>query len=326
MKKYKNLNIISNMKSICLISHIEPDPDALASMVIFRDFIKTYFKVKTVDIFAQTTCLSESSRKILDKVPLNKKPKEYNMAIMLDCPNKDRLGEFKFLFENAQNKIVIDHHATNNYCGDINIVEICSSTCEIIIEILKDFKYKLSQTQQGKLYSGIITDTNNFTVGIISARTFEIASRLAPQINTNEIYKTFLANKTLKNLQLLALAINNIKTFNNNQIVITHISHEDSQKLNAIHNDFHGIVNHIATINSANLICFIEPKDDFYYVSMRAKNGYNVSNIAKENGGGGHVGAAAFESKLNLQTIENIIVKSFQSQLKSRKIKTIKLF
>ena len=326
MKKYESLNVISNVKSVCLISHIEPDPDALASLVVFREFIKNHFKVKTVDIFAQTHGLSDTVSKILDKVSLNNKPKKYNMAIMIDCPNSDRLGEYKYLFENANCKIVIDHHATNDYSGDINIVEICSSTCEIISEILNEFKYKLSPSQQGKLYSGIITDTNNFSVGYISARTFKIVSELAPNININTIYRTFLANKTLKNLQLQAFAINNIVTFEHNQIVITHLTHEDAKRLKATHNDFHGIVNHIATVNTAKLICFIEPRDDVYYVSMRAKNGYDVSKIAKENGGGGHVGAAAFETNLDLKTIEQNVLTSFRKELENRKIKKEKLF
>ena len=124
-------------------------------------------------------------------------------------------GEYKCMFneclvEKAKNKIVIDHHATNSYSGDINIVEICSSTCEIIYNICETFNYTIPNANQGKLYAGIIADTNNFSVGEISERTFITASKLCSNINRAEIYSTFLASNSLKNMQMLALAIQNL--------------------------------------------------------------------------------------------------------------------
>ena len=112
---------------------------------------------------------------------------------MMDCPNTDRLGIYKNLFLDAKLKIVIDHHATNNYDGDINIVELCSSTCEIVYNILNSFNFEISKANQGKLYAGLITDTNNFTVGKITNTTFKIASEFTDNINREEIYKAFLS-------------------------------------------------------------------------------------------------------------------------------------
>lgn len=326
MNKYESLDILKNSKSVCIIAHLEPDPDAIASLVVLRNFLKDFYKIKTVDIFAEASNLTNSLKEILQKTSLNCKPKQYETAIMLDSPNIERLGIYKQLFVGANTKVVIDHHATNERCGDINIVEICSSTCEIIYSILKEFGYKISTVDQGKLYAGIITDTNNFSVGEVGERTFKIVCEIVPNINRDNIYKTFLANKTLKNLQLEAIAINNIKSYNNNQIIISHISQEELNTLNAKHTDLHGIVNHLATINNANLICLIEPRAETYYVSMRAKNGYDVSNIAKINGGGGHVGAAAFNIKSDLYSIEKLVLKHFQQQLKVVKPTKYELF
>ena len=251
MNTYDNLVQIKNSKSVCLISHIEPDPDAISSMVVLRDFLMQYFEIKQVDIFAEYSNLSDGLLEILDGLEINPDNKDYDTAIMLDAPNIDRLGSFKNLFESANNKIVIDHHATNNFAGDINIVEICSSTCEIIYSILKEFNFNITKENQGKLYAGIITDTNNFTVGEITTKTFSIASEFTQTINRDEIYKAFLASNTLKNMQLLSLAIENISSYDHNQIIITYISNEHAKKYNTSHDDFCGLVNKIATINSS---------------------------------------------------------------------------
>ena len=180
MKNYEELNIIKNVKSICLISHIEPDPDAISSLVILKEFLEQHFSIPNVDIFAEYSTLSEQLQEILGANILNKPDvKNYDVAIMLDCPNSDRLGKFKPMFDKADLKIAIDHHATNNFCCQINIVEFCSSTCEIIYALTNFFNYNLTAQQKGKLYAGIITDTNNFTVGQVSSRTFSIISQIA---------------------------------------------------------------------------------------------------------------------------------------------------
>ena len=233
MKNYNRLNILKDCKSVCLLTHINPDADALCSAVVLRSFIMSYFKIPKVDIFAECSILPNNYMDILGKIKINKEPSVYQTAIMLDSPNLERLGIYKALFLKAKTKIVIDHHSTNNLDGEINIVENVSSTCEIIYSILKSFKYNISPENQGKLYAGIITDTNNFTVGNITPLSFKIAGEFSNNINRENIYNHFLANNSLKNMQLLSLAIQNTVTFEHGQIIISHITHEQSQKFKA---------------------------------------------------------------------------------------------
>ena len=129
-------------------------------------------------------------------------------------------------------------------------------------------------------------------------------------------------------MQLLSLAVQNITTFDHGKIIITHISHEEALKYKAEAQDFIGISNRIAAINCANLICFIEPRNDFYYVSMRSKCGSDISNLAKANGGGGHSGAAAFITNNSLKEIEQLILLEFRNILKdnNNKNKTKSIF
>ena len=256
---------------------------------------------------------------ILGNEKLNPDIQNYDAAIMMDCPNTLRLGVYKDIFDKSPLKIVIDHHATNNFDGEINIVEICSSTCEIVYAITKEFNYEVSTVNQGKLYAGIITDTNNFKVGAITNRTFKLVGDFAENIDREVIYNTFLANNTEKSMSLLALAINNISTHNNGEIIITFITKDDAIMRGATHTDMCAIVNQIATINTAKLVCFIEPRGEKYHVSMRARKGYDVSEIATRNGGGGHVGAAAFVSTETLENTKTLILNEFQNQLKISK-------
>lgn len=315
MEKYKDLSILKSAKSICLIGHIDPDTDAFASMVVFKDFIKDTFKVKSVDIFAETENITSYYKPIIDDNKINCGKSKYDIAIMMDCPNTERLGKYKTLFTQSKIKIVIDHHATNLFEGDINIVEPCSATCEIVYQILKEFDYKLNKKQFGKIYSGIVTDTGNFSVGTITKETFKICSEILPNINYNKIINHFCNTVSLKNQKLYAIAIKNLKTFNNDKILITHVSNKDMKKLKTSFEDFFGISNRLNSINNSCLVCFIYPKENEFYVSLRAKQGYDVSAIAKKYGGGGHIGAAAYMSKDKIKKIEKQILNEFYKEI-----------
>ena len=326
MKKYIELEKLKNIKSVCIIGHIDPDADALSSMITLKEFLKSTFNINKVDLYAETENLPEIFLPIIENNKINQSIKSHHTAIMIDTPNKERLGIYKTLFESAKLKIVIDHHDTNDLSGDINIVEPCSSTCEIIYSILKYFKYNPSTKTQGKLYAGIITDTNNFTVGKFGKRTFKIASELISNIDAEKIHKHFLATTTQRQMQLLSIAIQNLTSLNHGQILISHITDNELKNFKATSEDCSIIINKLATIANCKLVCFTYSKSGSYYVSMRATQGFDVSSIAKENGGGGHVGAAAFNSDKKLFEIEEYIIKNFTKQLENKQRKTEKIF
>ena len=316
MSNYEKIKEILNYKSVCIIGHISPDIDAIASMVVLQDFLIQNFKIKTIDLFAETKTLTKNIKDLLENKKINKRMKNYDVAIMVDSPNSSRLGKYKCLFDNSKLKIVIDHHATNLYEGNVNIVEQQSSTCEIIYKLTKYFKYQINVQNQGKIYAGIITDTNNFSVGNFNQQTFNLVAEIIDNIDSESIYNKFLQTNSLKSMNILSKAINNISTYKNGCILVSHITQEEAKKLKTSPEDYVGIINKLATIENNLLTCFIYPQGNEFYVSMRAKKGYKLSQIAKENGGGGHDGAAAFLSSKPISEIKQNIINNFSKLIK----------
>lgn len=315
--KYSDLEILRNSKNVCLISHIEPDADALASMVAFKNFLEKFFSVENVCLFAECERVPSICEYIMGNSEINKpSTRNFDVAIMMDSPSSERLGAHKNKFESAKKKIVIDHHNTNRYEGDVNIVEFVSSTCEIILSISKEYKFNLSKQDKEILYAGIITDTNNFSVGNINENTFSLVADIFKDIDHNKIYSQHFSNNTLKNMQMLSIAINNLETFQNNQIIISNIDFNEKEKSQATVDDFTGIINRLATISGSKLVCFIQPRNDEYYVSLRSKPEYDISTIAKAHGGGGHKCAAAYNSKDSLSNIKQEVLNDFIEILK----------
>ena len=326
MNTYDQLLKLKSFNSICLIGHVKPDPDAFCSMVAFRDFLINEFKIPTVNIYAECRSVPEDCKPILENIELNSNRSNYDCAIIMDAPTICRTGKYESLFMSAPFKAVIDHHNTNELSLDINIVEETSSTCEIVYSIFKYFNYNPSTEIKGKLYAGLITDTNNFSVGKFAKRTFQMASDYVEDINYKEIYKHFLAKRNLKEMKALACTIQNIQTYYDNRLVYAYITDDEYLKLNLKDDDCVIIVNQLNTITEADIICFVRPRDDSYYVSMRCKEGFNVAEVAKLNGGGGHVGAAGFITTQSINDIAKILITEFEKQMKIKRVDNNKLF
>jgi len=309
-----NLDIIKTLKdskSICIIGHIDPDADALASLTVLKNFLTTQFQIPIVDIFAQTEQVQENCEFMLKGQILNPEMETYDTAIAVDSPNIDRLGIYAHLFSKATSTYVIDHHNTNLKFATYNIVEESSSTSEIIFELLESLNYNFTYQDNINIYSAIITDTNNFTTQNTKKSTFYVASKIIEKINFIDIYNNFFSNISINNAKLLSFAIKNLISLKNNEILISYLSKKHFKKSNATVNDITGIVNKLSNINGNKLTCLIFKKNKEYYVSLRAKNGYNVADLAKKYKGGGHVGASGFLTKLKLNKIIKLIKKEY---------------
>ncbi len=323
-KEYEILKSLKPADKVCLIGHSTPDADALCSMSVFYNFLTSQLNITNVDMFSETDQISETYSSIMSQSDLNPTPKTYDYVITLDTSNPILLGKYESLLSTCSNVIVIDHHQTNLKYGKYNIVEICSSTCELIYKILLNFNYHFTDEDYGKIYAGIITDTGNLTVGAISEETFKIAGVCYKNCNGQEIYKHFFSNTTLKTQNLFAKAIQNCNSYEEGKILISHITKQQAQELNAQKDDYMGIVNRLAQTKDSDMVCFIYPKTDLYYVSMRVKKGYDAATIAKKYGGGGHLGAAAFTSEKPISELENIILNEFKNEIKSKNLLKIK--
>ncbi|MFC1612237.1 bifunctional oligoribonuclease/PAP phosphatase NrnA [Patescibacteria group bacterium] len=106
---------------------------------------------------------------------------EYDLIISLDTPDLQFLGDTyiknKMLFDNAP-IINIDHNPQNDGYGDINLIDIkSSSTSEVIWHLVGNSK-NLDENIIDCLLTGIIAKTKNFRRSNINPKTLEVVSQL----------------------------------------------------------------------------------------------------------------------------------------------------
>ena len=89
-----------------------------------------------------------------------------NLLIILDT-NKTDLVQSKDILKKIEKKVIIDHHDTSKTTikGALTIIDNeVSSTCEMIAELVEHYDVELEPYYATVLLSGIVLDTNNFTL------------------------------------------------------------------------------------------------------------------------------------------------------------------
>lgn len=182
---------IKKAKVIFLMAHKDLDLDALGSCVGLSLLLKNRKKDCYIIIDDKQHelgvekilrelegCIPIIKGDDIDKYiyPNNKK----NLLIVLDT-NKTELVQNQNVLKKIEEKIVIDHHdlgkttIKNALIIDDNEV---SSTCEMITELTEFYDVELDPYYATVLLSGIVLDTNNFTLKT-SAETYYAAYYLA---------------------------------------------------------------------------------------------------------------------------------------------------
>ncbi len=318
MSKY--FEPVKEAKKIAIISHINPDADAICSSLALRRLIENNFDYKAVDVFLGGE-IGSLYMPVLRSEGINPPPfKSYDLAIVLDCPNKNRTGEYEAIIEDAPVVINLDHHASNDKFGDMTFVmPTASSTCEIIFLLAKEQGLVFNNIIARQLYQGIITDTNCFTSLSITKKTHEVLSELLKyKFDPDAIKSYYFKNNSIAKTKLISKALLSMKFYCDEKFTTMKISHELMTKIGASFEDTLGIIDNGINISGTETSAIlIEQQPGHIYVSLRSKGKVNVGEIAKEFNGGGSVKLAAFQIEGEIKEIEKQLVDEMTSRLSS---------
>ncbi len=311
---------IKNSKKIALFCHENADADAICSIIALKNLIEQNFDGnKTIDLFVPDEKIDLLYNPIIETEQFCVEPlKRYDFAIACDCASIDRLGKWGELFGRTKNTCNIDHHISNTRFAKNNLVGKCSSTGEFLYFMASLKGLEISNRVCILTYISIVTDTNNLTGGDKSTRTFNVLSKLFKRnVDYKKYNEYFFKNNTQSKTGILQKALSSLSLVCNNQIALLKINKTDLATTGATFVDTMGIVDYGINIKDVCIsIIFIKNEDNSYYVSMRGKNGVDVSVIAEAFGGGGHIEGAGFTYAGNLSEFKDKLLKECKKQLK----------
>lgn len=307
------VSIINNSTSIALIAHIMPDGDTLGSCIALK--LALEIMGKDVDIYCEDP-VPHTFRFLegIQKIKLPTKPiKQYELVIAVDCSDKGRLGyTCSLLFNNAAKTINIDHHVSNTEYADINVVDPkASATGELIYELIIKLGVELKKTIADALYTAISSDTGSFCFSNTSSRTHNIAAKLLEcGVEVDKLSTILFKQHSIAWTRLLAKALETLELHLEGKVALIYISKEMISSVGADEGDTSGIINYAKDIEGVEVAIMLKEEKDSIKVGLRSQYLIDVSRIAQQFGGGGHIRAAGCRIEASLEEARNIILEA----------------
>ena len=309
------LDEIEKADSIVILTHEDPDGDAVGTSLALYHALKKYNK--KLDLIIPEYPRVFEFLPGTDEIKTSSEVEKYDLAISVDCATEKRLNGFVEYFENAKVKIQIDHHSTNTMFGDINFVNPDSPACsQIMIGIFEEIGIEITKDIGTCILTGIITDTGGFKHQGVNSETFEFVAELLDKgINVSNIYRRVLEIKTRANFELEKIAIDRLELLEDGKIAFTYLLQEDEERVNAQNGDHEGIVEIGRAIEGVEVSVFVRQTEKGLKVSTRSNDYVNVSDICIMFGGGGHPRAAGVLMQGTIDQVKEKLLYKIKEQL-----------
>ncbi len=298
-------DLLAGKKKIFIVTHKNPDGDAIGSEVGWGRFLMKMGHEVTMTVpneFPDFLNWIEGSNAILLWTTAAEKIKtavaEADIICCLDFNALHRIDEIGELIAVAKGKkILIDHHQQPDTFPDITFSDVSAcSTSQMVFEIIEalDKKELMDAGAAGALYCGIMTDTGSFKFPSTTATTHRVVGELiAAGADNAAIHQLVYDTQSLDRLYLIGHCLNTMEVLPKYKTAIIKVAKKDHYTFNIQRGDSEGIVNYPLSVKNIHLSVFMREDKDMVKISFRSKGNFDVNAIARKHfGGGGHINAA----------------------------------
>ena len=304
---------LSEAPTIALACHVNPDADALGSMLGLSNHLRGLAK-QTVCSFPNDPFEPPRWASMLPGtdalVPPSAFPKDPAVMVTCDVASLDRLASLGGPAVRATTLIWIDHHATNKGLGTIPIIDpSASSTCELVYRLVKVLGGEIRVETAMPLYAGLVTDTGRFQYESVGPDTLRLAAELREfPFDHARLVQALYEDYGIAYLKLLGVVLERVRVDPEADLVWTYLTRADLDAADLEPGDADDLIDLVRTAREADVATIIrQQRDGRFKVSLRSRGGHDVAAAAARFGGGGHRLAAGFTSSKGLVgTIESL--------------------
>lgn len=316
MTRFEELkNLLSKPKQIVILSHRNPDGDAIGSslamnhyltrlghkcdMIVpneFPKFLKWMDGAKDIQIAEYSP---SNSRNLVENAEL---------IFILDFNTTSRIDEVgQWVEKSTAPKVMIDHHQQPQEFDFMYSDTEIPATCQMIYNFIEAMGHlDLIDRSIGEcIYTGIMTDTGNFRFKNTSAATHRIVAELMDKgVEADRVYNHIFNTQSPDRLRLLGKVLGSIRILPEYRTAFMYLTRKQQLKYNTQKGDTEGFVNYgLGIDNFIFSVIFIEDmQKNFYKISFRSKGNFDVNEFARKYfNGGGHINAAGGRSDLTLK-------------------------
>ena len=276
---------------VMLTSHVNSDGDGVGSCLALAGLLRSLGKTPSIvlqDVPADTYSFLEGFDAIIQAE--ESATRTFDRVIVLDCPERERIGRAEHLITADAVLLNLDHHLANQRFGDSNIASdaVCS-TCELVFHLASHMGLEIDPATAAQLYTGIIFDTGNFRYSLTTPVSMEVAAELIRRgARLDRIADRLYNNATFGSVKLVGRAIESLELHSDGLFATLHLTHQDMQL-----GDPEAAVNYGLMVGGVEVSALLkEEQPGKFRISLRSRERVDVSALAHQFGGGGHARAA----------------------------------
>lgn len=290
--------------SVVLICHINPDGDALGSMLGcglglrqlgFTNVRATFGEpYELVDVFG----FLPGQELLVPPAQADPRP---DLVITFDAASVSRLGELASTMDAAPTSIVLDHHASNPGFGTIRLIDpAAAATAQVAAALLDRLGVDYDQPIATCLYTGLSTDTGSFKFDATTPAVHELAARLiGTGLRPAELSRRLFDTRPFGAVRLLGEVLDSLRLdpagARGAGVVYGYAELAALARHGQPAHVLESFIDVVRTVAEADVACLAKPvRDGEWSVSLRSKGANDVAAVASALGGGGHRLAAGF--------------------------------
>ena len=317
-KEFKDIaKFINDNDNFLIVSHFNPDGDAICSALGFGELLKYLGKKFVMAIEGgapEKYDFLPDAKRIFDP-SAEELPMTFSTLVTLDIGSFERIGAAKEMLAEDHKILNIDHHGSNKGFGEAALVDTAaSSVCEILTHLAQYMKVEIGENMATYLYTGIMTDTGRFRFGSTSPLVMRACADLIEAgADPVKIAEKIYYDLPKEYIEALGKALYSLKFFADDKLAMMEYHHTAEIP------DAEGFIDFAVGIRGVLGAVFIRliPDDGRFKVSLRARGDFIISDIAESYGGGGHPKAAGFRYRGSLQDLKDGLMKSLTEKLEN---------
>lgn len=294
------VDVLSNAEAVALACHVDPDGDALGSMLALQRCLESR-GIATTASWGTTVADSDGELAVppqyafmpgLERLVTPEHfPACPDVMVAFDTGMAERLGSLQSAADRAGRLIVIDHHASGHPFGDVRLVDgSLAATAVLVDELISRLGGTLDRETAICLYTALVTDTGRFQYASTTPAVLRLAARLvALDIDHAAINRQVWNTHSFGYLKLLSQVLDRAQLEPQAQLLWTAVTQADLQRYGVAWQETEGLIDVLRSVETAQVAMIAkEHSDGVWKVSLRSRGDVDVGRVARDLGGGGH--------------------------------------
>lgn len=301
------IQLANRAEKIVLTSHINPDGDAVGSVLslyhLFRALGKTVNVILPSEVPENLRWLPGASVIQVFESSHSSVISDADLLVVLDLNDVNRLGALgEALVGSGVDIINVDHHTHPKQFAkaqwiDTDSAATCAMLDTFVTDLISQRGEHLAPLQRQEiatcLYVGIMTDTGSFRFPRTTSEIHRVVARLIEEgADPVMAYENIMNTSSPARTKLLGAALSAMEFFAGNQLCVMQVSKEHFIESGCVVADLDGFVHHTTASRGVQIGVLLVELQDEIKCSLRSKGAKHVRDIAAKYGGGGHVYAA----------------------------------